>query len=401
MKPLSIAVIGCGAFAKHFVPLFQAHPAVEKVFVCDLDKSRAEDYSAKFGVEIIPSFEEVLKRKDVTAVAIFTQRHTHGPLAIAALNAGKDVYSAVPMASSVEDCEGIIEAVKRSGRVYMMGETCVYYPCSMYCREAYARGEFGNFVYAEAQYHHDLSHFSLDFQADRPHSAVPPFFYPTHSTAMVLNAVGDHVKSVSALGYIDREINTPYAAGENPWNNIFSNEFSMMRLSGGGTARINECRRIGYKAPSSYISAFYGTKGAYQFNHASHYVTSLVAGGVNFKDVSEYVNPMAMTEHRTDETFDFDVANHKYQWCDFSPIQMEEAKRLPQTFLDAPKINGHMASHQFLIDDFCRAASEGTLPYVNAYRAARFTVPGLIAHESAKKDGLPMDVPDFGDGKIQ
>jgi hypothetical protein len=40
---------------------------------------------------------------------------------------------------------------------------------------------------------------------------------------------------------------------------------------------------------------------------------------------------------------------------------------------------------------------DGTLPAVNAWLAARFTVPGLVAHESAKQGGVLMDVPDFGE----
>jgi hypothetical protein len=56
-----------------------------------------------------------------------------------------------------------------------------------------------------------------------------------------------------------------------------------------------------------------------------------------------------------------------------------------------------MASHQFLIDDFCTAAYDGKQPILNAWFAARCNVPGLIAIESAKKGGIPLDVPDFGD----
>ena len=37
--PMKIAIIGCGRFCKFFVPLFKAHPVVEKVFVCDLKKT--------------------------------------------------------------------------------------------------------------------------------------------------------------------------------------------------------------------------------------------------------------------------------------------------------------------------------------------------------------------------
>ena len=53
--------------------------------------------------------------------------------------------------------------------------------------------------------------------------------------------------------------------------------------------------------------------------------------------------------------------------------------------------------HQLLIDDFCKAVASRRMPYVNAWRAARYTIPGLIAHESAKLGGALLDVPDFGD----
>lgn len=397
MKKLNVAIIGCGDFARNFVPLFQMHPAVEQVRVCDLQEERVREYCDKFGVEAISSFEEAIADEAVNAIAVFTQRHTHGDLAVRALEAGKDVYSAVPMAITVEDCKNIIEAVKRTGRIYMMGETCVYYPSSMYCREAYEKGEFGKFVYGESQYFHDISHFPADFIADRRSSAVPPFFYPTHSTAMILNAANAHAVKVSAVGYVDREENTPFAVGENHWDNVFSNEFAMMQLSNGGTARVAECRRIGYKAPSSFVSGFYGTKASYQFNNAQHLVTRLTESGVDLEDVSDYVNPAEMTRNKTSESYKQDVANHMYQGNNFAPVQYKEAERLPESYKEHPEINGHMASHQLLIDDFCKAVSEQKLPYVNAWKAARFTIPGLIAHESALQGGVLLDVPDFGD----
>ena len=394
---LHIAVIGCGEFARSFVPLFQAHPNVDSVCVCDIVPEKAQAYADDFGVPVCPSFEDALADPDIDTVAIFTQRHLHGPMVTAALYAGKHVYSAVPMATTPEECGEIIEAVKATGKCYMMGETCIYYPCSMYCRQAYERGDFGKFVYGESQYFHDLSHFPKDFIEDRPNSALPPFFYPTHSTAMLLYAIGEHALKVSAVGYRDREENTPYAVGENPWDNEFSNEFSLMQLSGGGVARISECRRIGYKAPSSFISGFYGTEGSYQFNNAQHLVTKLTKAGVDLTDVSDQVNPYMMTEHKGEEDFKQKVANHTWQWNGFSPVQEKEYARLPQSFKDMPAKNGHMASHQLLIDDFCTAASEGKLPKVHAWLAARFTIPGLVAHESAKQGGVLLDIPDYGE----
>ncbi len=395
MEKIKVAIIGCGNFARYFVPLFQEHPYVENVYVCDLVNERAQEYKEKFSVEIIGTFEEVVARKDINCVAIFTERYSHARLAIKSLDAGKHVYSAVPMACSVEECHQIIEAVKRNKKTYMMGETCVYYPCSMFCKEQYEKGFFGDFVYGESQYFHDISHFPKVYQNDINCYTLPPFYYPTHSTAMMLNATGAYVTKVTAFGVCDKD--ERYKDGNNPWNNQFSNEFSLMQLSNGGVARVSECRRIGYKAPSSYISGFYGTKGSYQFSNAQHLVTSLTEKGVDLKDVSEQINPIAMTQNKADDAFKEKVANHIWQWNSFSPIQSEKVAELPEAYKNISDRNGHMASHQLLINDFCTCVYESKMPYVNAWQAARYTIPGIVAHDSAMQGGLPLDVPDFGD----
>jgi predicted dehydrogenase len=396
-EKLRVGVLGCGGFSASFVQLFKEHPYVEKVVVADLEISRAKAFGEKLGVEYYRTLDELLET-DVNCIAIFTPRHTHGPLVIQSLKAGRHVYSAVPMASEISHCEEIVKLVKETHLTYMMGETCVYYPCSMFCKEKYQSGDMGKFVYAEAQYHHDIAHFGVHHKSEEAYLGVPPFYYPTHSISMVLEATGSYVTKVTAMGYEDTE-DDPYFKKEiNFWGNTCSNAFSLMRLANGGVIRINECRRIGWKAPSSSVSAFYGTKAGYQFSNAQHIYVKHTEEGVELEDVSDYVNPEAMTAAKADPEFKNKVANHVWQWNDFAPIQDNDKKRLPEEYKGLP--NGHMASHQFLIDDFCTAAYNNTLPTVNAWQAARFTVPGIVAYESLKQEGTPMDVPDFGDAPV-
>jgi predicted homoserine dehydrogenase-like protein len=59
-QKIRIGFVGCGQFAKHFIPLFKAHPYAEKVYVCDLIAEKAKEYSEKFGVDIIDTFEEAI-----------------------------------------------------------------------------------------------------------------------------------------------------------------------------------------------------------------------------------------------------------------------------------------------------------------------------------------------------
>lgn len=394
-EKLRIGILGCGEFSVNFTRLFAAHPYTEKVVCADTNPDKALEFHKLFGIDYYTSLDEMLNT-DINAVAIFTPRHTHGPLVIQALKAGRHVYSAVPMASEISHCHEIVNLVKETNLTYMMGETCVYYPCSMFCKEMNDKKEFGKFVYGEAQYHHDIAHFTDHHKSDIRALGVPPFYYPTHSLGMILNAADSYVTKVTAMGYEDTEDDPYFKKGVNLWDNTYSNAFSLMRLANGGVIRINECRRIGWKAPSSFISSFYGTMGGYQFSNAQHIFTKHTTEGVKLTDVSDYLNPEEMTKNKDKDGFKNDVANHKWQWDSYSPIQNKE--RLPKGYANLE--NGHMASHKFLIDDFCNSAYHGTLPVVNAWQAARFTVPGIVAYESLKQDGVPMDVPDFGDPPV-
>lgn len=398
-KKIRICFIGCGSFCKNFVPLFQAHPAVEYVAVCDLIPERAQEYMDRFHVDrIIPSFEEALASEDINTVAIFTQRHLHGPMVIAALKAGKNVYSAVPMASTVEEIRQIVRLVGETRLTYSMGETGHYRPCSIFCRQKLASGEMGDMVYAEAQYNHDMIHFYEPFKHSggenwRQVAGIPPMLYPTHSTAMVLSAANTYVKRVAAFGFEERQDTDIFGReGVNLWNNPFSNTSALLQLANGAIARISENRRISWYSPMSYITCFHGTKGSYECSMAQHTYVRLPDEWAVFEDVSELLNPIDLTSNRNDPDFGNKFVNGA--WGNgYAPIQSQ--KRLPRELDDLP--TGHGGTHKYMVDDFCRAFVTGKLSPTNAWRAAQYNLPGLIAHESAMRNGEVLDVPYLGE----
>ena len=182
---IRMGIVGCGRFVRNFIPLFQAHPYVESLAVTDLLPERSAAHAKEFGIsEIYPSFEAMLESKTLNAVAIFTQRHLHGPMTIAALKAGKHVYSAVPMASHIEEIAEIVSLVKQTGLTYSMGETGHYRPCSIFCRQKLKSGEMGAFVYGESQNNHDMRHFDYKYSGEKNWTGRwwPSCSYPTHST---------------------------------------------------------------------------------------------------------------------------------------------------------------------------------------------------------------------------
>ncbi len=403
-EKMRIVVIGCGRFAKSFVPLFKAHPVVEKVYVCDIRKDREERYSNNFDVERWESFEAALESKEINAVAIFTPREMHGQMVIKALKAGKHVYSAVPCAIGVDEIKEIEKIVRETRLTYSMGETGFYRAPAVYCREEFKKGTFGKFVYAEAQYNHDIRNMEDSFKSSggdewRRFAGVPPFFYPTHSTAMVLGALpGVYAKKVTALGFAGSPRTDIYGhENQNNYDNPFSCETMLMELSNGGVVRISENRCIGWMSPETYITQFYGSDGGYEFSVARHHKTQWDPerpGKVIMKDVTELLQPKAIYDMICENYEDaIQKIADSAGFTLTSPIQPTE--RVPKEFDGLP--NKHNGTHHFLIDDFCRAYETGKLSPTNIWAVARFNLPGLIAHQSALAGGIPMEVPDLGD----
>ena len=392
----SLAIVGAGQFAGQFAKLWRLHPGVGDIFATDLLPERADRLAADHDLAgTLPSFDAVLD-SDVDAVAVFTQRWTHGPLVVRALRAGKHVYSAVPMAVTRDEIAAIIEAVRETGLTYMMGETSHYNPATVYARDQIAAGAFGRLFYAEGDYVHDMD---LGFyeayqysggEAWKSTASYPPLLYPTHSVGGVLGAWQTHAVSVSAIGVKDERGDGVFDKEVSQFDNDFSNATALFEVAGGGSFRTNEFRRVGY--PSQIRESrfrFFGTEASFeQLATVSHWQDK---EGV--KDVTEHLEPKRALS--PDDPSLAHVAPALRDAFTSGSAPVHDRSRLPEEFRNVT--NGHEGSHHFLADDFVTAVNTGTLPPVNAWLAARYTLPGIVAHESALKGGERLDIPDFGD----
>ena len=397
----SLGVVGAGQFAGQFATLFRHHPGVSAVYATDLLPARAEDLVAETELAgTFASFDEMIASPDIDAVAIFTQRWTHGPLVVRALRAGKHVYSAVPMAISETEIRDIIQAVRETGLVYMMGETSFYNPATVYARQRVADGGFGRLFYAEGDYVHDMD---LGFYEAyrysggddwRATASFPPMLYPTHSIGGVLGAWNTHAIAVSCIGVVDDRGDGVFDRQISQFGNDFSNASALFELAAGGAMRINEFRRVGY--PSHLRESrfrFFGTEGS--FEELATVALWQTKEGV--QDVSALVDSAASLSHDDPSLAHVDPALREAFVSGYAPVH--DPSRIPVEVRSLP--NGHEGSHHFLVDDFVTAVATGSLPPVNAWVAARFTLPGIVAHESAFRGGERLEIPDLGDAPLQ
>ncbi|MER8002510.1 Gfo/Idh/MocA family oxidoreductase [Streptomyces sp. NPDC095613] len=394
--PFSLAIVGAGQFAGQFAKLWRLHPGVGDIVATDLIPERAARLAAEHGLAgTLPSFEAVLE-SDVDAVAVFTQRWTHGPLVVQALRAGKHVYSAVPMAVGHGEIAAIIDAVRDTGLTYMMGETSQYNPATVYAREQVAKDAFGRLFYAEGDYVHDMD---LGFYEAYRYSggegwkstaSYPPLLYPTHSVGGVLGAWRTHAVSVSAIGVRDDRGDGVFDKEISQFDNDFSNATALFEVAGGGSFRTNEFRRVGY--PSHIRESrfrFFGTEASLE----QLATVSFWQDKEGVQDITDHLRPKATLS--PDDPSLQHVAPALRDAFTSGSAPVHDRSRLPQEF--AHVSNGHEGSHHFLADDFVTAVATGTLPPVNAWVAARYTLPGIVAHESALKGGERLEIPDFGD----
>ena len=403
---VNLGVVGFGSFSKSFLELFLKHPDIERVVGAEFLEDRRNEVMETYHLDAMyESFDEMIEKdKEINSVAIFAQRHQHGPLIIKALKAGKNVFTAVPMGCTEEEIFEIIRLVKETHLTFMMAETCYYFPCAEFCRKKFRAGEFGDFVYGEAQYYHDITAMFDSFvsQGDgwKRVAGVPPMFYSTHSMSMLCSSIDDYPVEVTCFGFEDNNGDGIYGKGMNNWDNPFSNETAIYKMSKGGFARINEFRRIGSVKPSSYITGIYGKKAIYEGSGMQHMFIKGEADGHEPEayDVSNLINCKRYVYETPGNT-----EGCKHWWYHEGYSEIHHTDRLPKAYknihewaINASATISHNGSHMFLADDFVRAVLSGKLPPVNAWTAAHYTLPGIIAHESAMQGGKTLKIPDVG-----
>jgi predicted dehydrogenase len=343
-RKIRVGIAGYGLCKFGAAFFYQNHPNVEVVAATDLDPGRCSALAqAVAAPKTYPSCEEMIEDKDIEAVYIATDAPSHARLAIRALNHGKHVCSAVPAVfgfDAEEEAEQLLEAVKRSGKKYMMNETSTFHADLYEKRMQYQAGALGKIIYSEGEYYHDkvgtLAGYNPKNGKIDGHGwrrALPPMWYPTHATAYYVSVTGGgRLTEVSCLG--TPSVYAEFRDGKNQFNNPFGTEVAMFKTSEGGISRM---------AISWDMQNAHGEQGRV-YGQKPH--NENIAGA---------------------------------------------RPALP------PGVGGggHGGSHGQLTDDFIESILLDRKPIVDIGDALNMTIAGVIAHKSALKDGEWMKVPQY------
>ncbi len=148
---MKIGVVGLGYWGPNLVRNFLGTPGVDGVVCCDMLARRLENIKRLFpSVEVTSSYDDMLQRQDVAAVAIVTPVSTHYPLGLKALKAGKHVLVEKPMTARAAEAQELIQLAYDRGLTLMVDHTFVYTGAVRKMKELINKGDIGDVLYFDS-----------------------------------------------------------------------------------------------------------------------------------------------------------------------------------------------------------------------------------------------------------
>jgi predicted dehydrogenase len=340
-RRLRVGIVGYGVCQFGAAFSFQDHPNVEVVAVSDLFPDRCAGLAKVCRcAKTYPSLEELVKDDRIEAVFVATDAPSHARHCMEVLKHGKHVASAVPAVyGSLEQAEQLFEAVRKSGLKYMMFETSCFHEDLHAMREIYRAGGLGKLVYSEGEYYHYMEQPIPSYQDWRV--GLPPQWYPTHSNAYYGGVTAGSFTEVSCQGM--KSVIPQLQPANNRYQNPFGTEIALFRTSEGGMSRM----AVSWDTPGDG-----GERGRIRGQRGSFY--------------------------------------GRYEGLEKN---LPNTKRPPLP----PKVDagGHGGSHGYLMNEFVTAILENRKPLVDVALALNLTVAGIVAHQSALKDGELLKIPQY------
>ena len=185
-----VAVLGAGGWGRNHVRTF--HELGALALVCDPDAARTDEVRSSYpGVDTAPTPDAALQRDDIDGIVVATPAVTHADLAVAAVEAGKDVLVEKPLAIDVESAERVVAAAEAAGAVLLVGHVLEYHPAVRRLHELVGSGEVGDLRWA---YSHRLNLGRVRTVENTLWSFAP------HDVALLIGLAGTDPETVTCRG---------------------------------------------------------------------------------------------------------------------------------------------------------------------------------------------------------
>ena len=268
-----VAVIGMGGMGVGHANAYKGDPRCDVVAVCDQSKQWAEKTKKEYGAKYaFTTYEEVAACEDVDAVSVCLPSVFHERASVAALDAGKHVLCEKPMTTSVASAKRMARAVKRSGKVFLLGHNQRFGPDIQFLKEYIAAGNVGEVYFLRTAWrrpmgmlvtpiahHADGEAYSRNWFNERKSGGGVGWDLGSHVLDLALYLMGfPKVKEVTGCAYT--KFGPEFVKGQDFVFDADDHTVGFVKFEGGASLQV-EVSFGTYVEREQIVQAVYGTKG--------------------------------------------------------------------------------------------------------------------------------------------
>jgi predicted dehydrogenase len=367
-----IGVTGRGGLWRHW-----HDPQGRSVVVAgaDIDADRLPAFRAEHGGQpfVTTDYQALLARPDVDAVAVTSPDYCHEEHAVAALEAGKHVFCEKPLAITIEGCDRILEAWRRSGKRLMVGFNMRYMNIFRVMKQVVDSGAIGEVKAAWVRHFVGLGSdfYYHDWHARRENTTSLLLQKGSHDMDMIHWITGRYTARAAAFGGLDffgghkpNDLTCPACPERDTCTeamysrriqcafrrevDVEDNQVVIMELEGGIKAAYLQC----HFAPDYHRNyTFIGTEGRVENSEPDMKVWVKTRRSNTWKDLA-------------DRTYDVKRA-----------------------------VGGHGGADPVICKDFVDMVLDGVEPLATPLAGRMSVAAGVCAAHSLRNGGMPVDVP--------
>jgi hypothetical protein len=385
-----MGLIGCGERGSSMLTEFLGVEGLTVTAVCDVVKDaalraqaaveRAGQHPPAIYASGERDFENLLRRDDVDFAYIPTPWEWHVPMAIEAMHNGKHAFVEVPAALTIEDCWKLVDTAEKTRRHCIMMENCCYGYNELLVLNMIRAGLFGDLLYGEGAYLHDLRGILNEDRSEGlwrrlPHTRRNGNLYPTHGLGPVANYMGinrgDRFDYLVSMSTPERGLDAWRAAHVPKDSPKWKEKYICGDLN---TSLIKTANGLVVTLQHDVV------------NPHPYDRTNLIAGvkGI-FRD---YPPRIYFDDPKAEEYTPIDKFKAEYE----HPLWKHEGEL-------ARKLGGHGGMDFLMLYRMIECMHKGLAPDLDVYDAAAWSAPGPLSEASVAQGSAPVKFPDFTRGR--
>ena len=385
-----MGLIGCGERGSSMLTEFIGVEGLTVTAVCDVVKDaalhaqatveRAGQHPPAIYASGERDFENLLRRDDVDFAYIPTPWEWHVPMALEAMHNGKHAFVEVPAAATIEDCWKLVDTSEKTRRHCIMMENCCYGYNELLVLNMIRAGLFGDLLYGEGAYLHDLRGILNEDRSEGlwrrlPHTRRNGNLYPTHGLGPVANYMGinrgDRFDYLVSMSTPERGLDAWRAAHVPKDSPKWKEKYICGDLN---TSLIKTANGLVVTLQHDVV------------NPHPYDRTNLIAGvkGI-FRD---YPPRIYFDDPKAEEYTPIDKFKAEYE----HPLWKHEGEL-------ARKLGGHGGMDFLMLYRMIECMHKGLAPDLDVYDAAAWSAPGPLSEASVAQGSAPVKFPDFTRGR--